>query len=277
MKTSTTIPVAMMAAAASSQVPTSAAAAKKTSASDSDHHKKMKKLMKEKNAGLDIGILGGERRLGKSSKTQVGCNASGGKSGKSGGGGFAELTVFNIVPDESNNIAQSDPFLSPYLTTGYDASGSRLTIEPIGCETYFAKFFSRGGPLCQLADDKGLDPELCYGVAEHRMIGTKNVATGALEFTGYFSSVKWGTFDSATVPGQSDPAISTNTTDYLPAKLTVYFDGTYDDANGIKRQKLTSTFSFTADVIGPLTNNDETSVTVAASQKWKEKIFRDGN
>ena len=44
--------------------------------------------MKEKYAGLDLGILGGgDRRLGKSSKAQVGCNASGGKSGKSGGGG----------------------------------------------------------------------------------------------------------------------------------------------------------------------------------------------
>lgn len=89
-------------------------------------------------------------------------------------------------------------------------------------------------------------------VASHSMIGTKNVATGAIEFTGYFSSVEWGTFESATVPGFPDLAISTNTTEYLPAKLTVYFDGTYDDANGIKRQKLTSAFSFTADVIGAL-------------------------
>jgi hypothetical protein len=40
------------------------------------------------------------------------------------GGGIAKLTVFNIVPDESNNIVQSDPFISPYLTAGYDTSGS---------------------------------------------------------------------------------------------------------------------------------------------------------
>ena len=164
MKTSTTI--TMMAAASSH-----AAAAAEPRDETSDHHKKMRKLVKEKYAGLDLGILGGgERRLGKSSKTQVGCNASGGKSGKSGaGGGIAKLTVFNIVPDESNNIAQSDPFISPYLIAGYDTSGSRLTIEPIGCETYFAKFFSRGGPICQLADDgEGLlDPDCA--MAMHRI------------------------------------------------------------------------------------------------------------
>ncbi len=268
MKTST-IPIAMMAAAASSQVPTSAAAAEKTSASDSDHHKKMRKLVKEKYAGLDLGILGGgERRLGKSSKTQqVGCNASGGKSGKSGGGGgIVENTEFNIVPDESNNIAQSDPFLSSSLIAGYDTSGSTLTIEPISCgETYWANLLNLGGPLCQFADGKGLDPELCYEESTHSMIGTKNDVTGAIEFTGYFSRVEWGSFDVCGFPN----ANSTSTTDYLPAKLTVYFDGTEEDINGIERQKLTSTFSFTADVDGILTNNDETRITVVAKQKWK--------
>lgn len=268
MKTSTTIPIAMMAAAASSQVPTSAAAAEKTSASDSDHHKKMRKLMKEKYAGLDLGILGGgERRLGKSSKAQVGCNASGRISGISSGGGgrLVETTRFNMVPDESFNTAQADPFLDRSLFSGYDVSFSDLTINPLICgETYFANLFIAGGPLCQIAEGKGLDPESCFEDSFHKLIGTKNDATGAIEFTGYLSSVDWGDFDNAGQPNDS-----TKTIDYFPAKLTVYFDGTEEDVNGIERQKLTSTLSFTVDVVGSLTDNKDTRITVAAKQKWK--------
>ena len=220
--------------------------------------------MKEKYAGLDLGILGGgDRRLGKSSKAQVGCNASGGKSGKSGGGGgIVENTRFNMVTNESFNSAQSSPFLGG-LALGYDVYFSNLTIEPlIGCETYFANLFIAGGPLCQLSEDQGLDPVLCFEDSLHLMIGTKNDATGAIEFTGYFSRANWGYFD--------DPAVnSTENIDSFPAKLTVYFDGTEADADGIERQILTSTFSFTAEVVGSLTNNEETRVTVVSKQKWK--------